>query len=505
MKLFKKTYSILLIIAFAGISISCGSSSSSKNGTQKLSYAETEFIVQIPSPLASDESLVLEVLDEVTGIALNPERFKLNSSDGFNFNVRLPLAIGSVLKYRYVRNGQNSIIERDTSGNQIQYRLHKVADASIVRDYVASWDANPYPGITGELSGYVFNKSNDAPLPEIMVVINGMRTFTSFDGFYKFERVPLGEYHLTALHPDGLYEVFQQNAVIAENSITPASFGMTTAKLVDVTFVVSVPDGTDANAGVRLIGNTFSLGNLFSEMVGGASVMASRAPLLKLRGDGKYEVNMQLPAGTDLRYKYTLGNGFINAEHNSENEFITRQLIIPSKNVTVNDTISTWFSQGTYPVNFVVTIPDNTPAQDSVSIQFNPFVWLEPISMWKTGPNQWAYSLYGPFEYLDNSQYRFCRNNQCGLTDDEVTKGKNASGYQLALVENQPLTINYQINQWFGLQSVQYGLESVQFPTQSSFFIKGFLFNEPYDYLWLPVLDTGLIDMGVSGANWLFF
>ncbi len=269
--------------------------------------------------------------------------------------------------------------------------------------------------------------------------------------------------------------------------------------------LVSVPDGTDTNAGVRLIGNTYSLGNSFSELVGGASVVASRAPLLKLRSDGKYELNIQLPAGTDLRYKYTLGDGFINAEHDAENQYITRQLIIPSKNVTINDTISTWYSQGTYPVNFIVTVPENTPAQDSVSIQLNPFVWLQPIPMWKTGPNQWAYSLYGPFEYLNNSQYRFCRNNQCSLTDDEVTKGKNASGYQLVLEENQPLTINYQINQWFGLQPVQYGLESVQFPAQSSFFIKGFQFNELYDYQWLPALDTGLIDMGVSGANWLFF
>ena len=133
------------------------------------------------------------------------------------------------------------------------------------------------------------------------------------------------------------------------------------------------------------------------------------------------------------------------------------------------------------------------------------YVWLDPIPMWKSGPNQWTYSLYGPFEYLDNSQYRFCRNDQCGIADDDMTKGKEAGGYQLSVQENQPLTINYQIAQWFGLQPIQYGLQPVELPASSTFFIKGFQFGRPYDRNWLPAMDSGFIDMGVSGANWLFF
>ena len=68
-----------------------------------------------------------------------------------------------------------------------------------------------------------------------------------------------------------------------------------------------------------------------------------------------------------------------------------------------------------------------------------------------------------------------------------------------------PLTINYQINQWFGLQPIQYALQPADLPAASSFFIKGFQFNDQYDQNWLPALDSGFIDMGVSGANWLFF
>jgi len=505
MKSINKSISILMILALAVLAASCADSTSLKNGAQKLSFAETNFEVRIPSALNAGESILMEMLDEVTGIALNPERFKMESADGLTYTLRLPLAIGSVIRYRYVKDGQNGIIERDPAGNQVHYRLYHVSDALVVRDLVTAWDANPYQSITGELSGYIFDKKTEVPLPEIMVTLNGMRAFSSSDGFFKFEKVPLGEFHLTAIHPDGKYQVFQQNAVIAENSITPASFGMEASKMVNIKFVVSAPDGTEPIAAIRLLGNTLLLGNTFAEITGGSNISASRAPVLKARSDGKFEIDLQLPAGTDLRYKYSLGNGFINAEHDEETNFLTRQLIVPSKDSTVNDSISTWFSKGTQPVNFIVSAPENTPANDYVSIQFNPYVWLDPISMWKSGPNQWTYSLYGPFEYLGNSQYRFCRNDQCGIADDDMTRGKDAVGYQLSIQDNQPLTINYQVAQWFGIQPIQYGLQPVELPTTSTFFIKGFQLETPYDRNWLPAMDVGFIDMGVSGANWLFF
>lgn len=505
MKLLNKSLSILIIMSLTSLAVSCADSLSLNNGSGNLSYAETNFEVRIPSALNSGESLIMEMIDEVTGIALNPERFKMDTTDGLTYNAKIPLVIGSVIRYRYVKNSQNSTIESDPTGNHVQYRLFHVTDASFVRDFISGWDNNLYTGTTGELSGYIYDKKTDAPLSEIMVTINGMRTFTSFDGFFKFEKLPLGEFHLTAIHLDGKYEVFQQNAIIAENSVTPASFGMSAAKLVNIKFVVSAPKETDLNAAIKILGNTYSLGNSFAEITGGASIIASRSPLLKARSDGKFEINLQLPSGSDLRYKYSLGNGFVNAEHDAETNFVTRQLIIPSKDTTINDTISTWYSKGVSPVKFVVTVPENTPANENVSIQFNPYLWLDPISMWKTGPNQWTYSLYGPFEYLNNSQYRFCRNDQCGIADDEITRGKDAAGYQLSLKENQPLTINYQINQWFGLQPIQYGLQPVELPAKSSFFIKGFQLNSPYDRNWLPAMDGGFINMGVSGANWLFF
>ena len=53
---------------------------------------------------------------------------------------------------------------------------------------------------------------------------------------------------------------------------------------------------------------------------------------------------MMLPAGADIRYKYTLGDGFWNAEHNTDGNFILRQLIVPASStpVQVQDTVQTW-------------------------------------------------------------------------------------------------------------------------------------------------------------------
>ena len=133
MKLLNKSISILIILAFAGISVSCAGSSSSGSGDAKLSFAETRFEVRIPSVLNADESMLMEILDEVTGIALNPERFKMETTDGSTYSVRLPLAVGSVIRYRYVKNGQNGIIERDTNGNQVLYRLYHVDKPSVVQ------------------------------------------------------------------------------------------------------------------------------------------------------------------------------------------------------------------------------------------------------------------------------------------------------------------------------------------------------------------------------------
>ena len=132
--------------------------------------------------------------------------------------------------------------------------------------------------------------------------------------------------------------------------------------------------------------------------------------------------------GAYVQYKYTLGDGFWNAEHVSGGAFRLREFVVPSQDVILQDTVDTWSAGSSSPILFEVAVPSNTPAQDIVSIQLNAYDWTEPIPMWPLGGNRWAYKLYGPINTLGNLHYRYCRAGQCGSADDLATAGDGAQG-----------------------------------------------------------------------------
>jgi len=496
-------YLLFLLIMGTIVLSSCASAGSGSESKQKLDYAETVFQARLFQPLAEGETLYFELVDEITGIALNPTRYKMEAIGSAEFTVRMPLPVGSLVRYRYVRDSAQNVIEKDAKGEKVLYRLYKVTGPGQVNDVVASWDEQKYIAETGEISGFIYDVDTEAPLGEILVAVNGQQTYTSFNGFFIFENVPTGEFPIVAVHPDGLYEVFQQNAVVAGNSVTPATFGMKRSKQVKVTFEVHIPEDTHPNAVIRMLGNLHRLGSSFSELADGTSIVPSITPVLEHVKDDLYSVSLELPAGLDLRYKYSIGDGFVNAEHAADSTFKVRQLIVPGRDTIIRDQIESWYSSGSAPVQFRVAVPPNTPTSDSISIQFNPYAWMQPIPMWKNGENEWTYTLYGPFDYLDQSQYRFCRNEACGISDDAITRGVNGLGYLLDLTNGTPLTINYQIAQWHGLEDVKYNVDTSA--TADNLLIKGFQMKTPYDPKWAPHLDKGMIEAAVNGGNWIFF
>lgn len=496
-------YLLFLLIMGTIVLSSCASAGNGSESKQKLDYAETVFQARLFQPLAEGETLYFELVDEITGIALNPTRYKMEAIGSAEFTVRMPLPVGSLVRYRYVRDSAQNVIEKDAKGEKVLYRLYKVTGPGQVNDLVASWDEQKYIAETGEISGFIYDVDTEAPLGEILVAVNGQQTYTSFNGFFIFENVPTGEFPIVAVHPDGLYEVFQQNAVVAGNSVTPATFGMKRSKQVKVTFEVHIPEDTHPNAVIRMLGNLHRLGSSFSELADGTSIVPSITPVLEHVKDDLYSVSLELPAGLDLRYKYSIGDGFVNAEHAADSTFKVRQLIVPGRDTIIRDQIESWYSSGSAPVQFRVAVPPNTPTSDSISIQFNPYAWMQPIPMWKNGENEWTYTLYGPFDYLDQSQYRFCRNEACGISDDAITRGVNGLGYLLDLTNGTPLTINYQIAQWHGLEDVKYNVDTSA--TADNLLIKGFQMKTPYDPKWAPHLDKGMIEAAVNGGNWIFF
>ncbi len=297
--------------------------------------AGVSFRVTLPAPLPAGETLYLSVVDEVTGLDLNPQNFTMQGMDALDYTVNIPFPLNSVIKYRYVRQGTLPTPEADVFGQPVRYRMYFATGPGLVEDVVACWTDTPFAGTFGQLTGHLVDSASNAPIPNILVDVAGQQTLTDSNGAFVFAAVPVGTHNLVAYALDGTYQTFQQGARVDSGLNTPVTFSLNPAKLVNVTFTLTVPANTIKNVPIRMAGSLFQLGNTFGDLSGGLSTVASRMPLLSQLPDGRYTISMMIPAGTDVRYKYTLGDGFWNAEHNTDGSFNLRQFIVPASSNSI--------------------------------------------------------------------------------------------------------------------------------------------------------------------------
>lgn len=392
---------------------------------------QTTFVVTLPEPLLPGESLVVSVLDEVTGLSLNATQYPMSPRDSLTYTATLPLPVNSVVKYRYSRLGGSGAVEDTSFGTAIRYRMHTVASSAEVQDIIADWSDRTYNRPTGSILGQIYNADTGSPIPNIMVTAGGLQYITDSLGRFELTGLPIGTHQLVAYSLDGLYLPFQQGAVVAEGSPTIVDLRIKPTRLVNVTFMVAVPQDTVPGVPVRIAGNLLQFGNTFADLQGGVSTVTDRMPIMSLQADGRYSITLGLPVGTHIQYKYTLGDGFWNAEHKSDGGWVVREFLVPEQDITVQDTVATWQAASqSRPILFEVSTPAVTPPADIIYIQFNTFGWMEPIPMWPLGNNRWAYRLYGPLNFLGSFSYRYCRNGQCGSADDNQTAGASPTGRQ---------------------------------------------------------------------------
>ena len=473
-----------------------------KEYSQNLPLAEVVFEAQVPSSFAPDYRLYIELLDDVSGFDLNRTRYEMQNREGNIYFVRIPLVIGSVVKYRYIIETANfAALEQLTSSEEVYFRMQYINHPKVVKDLITGWGENVYEGKTGELSGYIIDSSNNSPIPNVLLCINGMQTFSASDGSYLIKNIPEGQFNIVALHPNGSYQTFTQEAIIAMDATTPAIFDMHPSKYVTVQFDVKPPKNQIKGLPIRLVGNIHYLGNTFTKLPGNTSIVANRAPMLQIDNNGNYLLSIQLPAGFDLRYKYTLGDGFWNGELFSEGSNRTRQFIVPDEDTTIRNYILGWNDPDFEPINILVIVPSYTPVNDVISIQFNPYTWMPPIPMWKIDDTVWQYILYNPPELLDKTTFRICRNDQCGVADDITTAGNNSSGYSLSNTKN----IEYSIENWKYLftQNIPYDLTIENIPMRNSLFKAGIEIDHHYQLSWNPFYSQTIIDIGVNNGNWI--
>ncbi len=457
-----------------------------------------------PSPLLPGETLYLSIVDEVTGLGLNPINHAMQGMDTLHYNLTLPFPVGSVVKYRYVRQSTLPTQEDDYADRVVRYRMYYATAPGSVQDIISSWADSLPAGPTGRITGTIVNMSDGKPISNIMVCAGGQQTLTDSRGEFIIEGLPVGTHNLVAYALDGSYQTFQQGAIVVENKTTPAKINLTAAPLVNVSFTVNVPGDTIKNIPIRLAGNLSTLGNTFGDLEGGLSTVATRMPVLTPLEDGRYTLSLMLPAGADIRYKYTLGDGFWNAEHAPDGSFVVRQFIVPGGEslVQLEDWVSNW-QDGVYsPITFELTVPEETPSGDIISIQFNPYGWTVPIPMWAMGDNKWSYQLYSPLNILSSFEYRYCRNDQCGAADDiQTSPGHEGRPISSSLA---PQDLQDTVTDWNWLETLPAtSLVGLSVPARSSSFWAGVEFLPTTSPTWQYWMPQAVLNVQALYANWL--
>ena len=462
--------------------------------------AQVTFIAVLPEPLGAGETLALAVLDEITGLALNGALYPMQPRDTQTYAVSLPFSLNSIVKYRYVRRTNVQLQEDSGTDVAIRYRLLQVNGPGETRDIIASWIDRSYTGPKGSIEGEVYSEGG-GPLANIMVSAGGVQTITDSAGRFDLEGLPPGTHNLVAYALDGTYQTFQQGASVLENLNTPVKLYLKSAPLVNITFNISVPSNTLPGAPVRLAGNLFQLGNTFADLRGGLSAVADRMPIMTAMPDGHYSISLRLPTGADIRYKYTLGDGFWNAEHKQSSEFVVRQLIVPQENTVINERVETWQAGSSAPILFEADVPANTPVGDIIYIQFNPYGWTEPVPMWPIGNNRWVYKLYSPLSILGSFGYRYCRAGQCGSADDTATMGDSSNGRQVS-TSLAPQDIQDTVNSWAWLENTQPGnLVGTPVTPRQNNFVAGVELQPTQHPNWVTTIPQAMQNIRALGSN----
>lgn len=500
----KMIFWVMLVLVLGGCTLP--GVRSTPAGVEK---AQVIFTATSLRPLTADESVELVILDEVTGLPYNEKHIPMTIAQDGRMLANYVAPIGTLVTYRYEKITASGarIPEVTVSGTEVQYRRYVVTEPAQFTETIAGWDDNlPDSAAVGTISGKIMTADLGIPVPDILVSAGGVQTITDGEGNFTLYPVNEGFQNLVASSMNGSYLPFQHSVEIAAGKVTLVEAPLTATAWREVTFNVEVPDDTIEGAPIRIAGNLTQLGNTFIDLGGGMSGDTKAMPQLVKESEGKYTVTLTLPVGIDIRYKYTVGDGFWNSEHGTDNTFVVHQLILPdeSKSTIIEDQVYTWKTSNTETIWFRVTVPEDTPQDETISLQFLLGTWMPALPMFKINENTWAFPLISPHNFSGELPYRYCRNTPC--------TGSIRAGIEQIEAPRQTFTrfqevhlINDTISSWAFLTGAGYTMENTTAsPGREDTFIAGLSLTPYYTPSERSYIDT-LLAAGKNPYNRIVF
>ncbi|HKY79818.1 MAG TPA: carboxypeptidase regulatory-like domain-containing protein [Anaerolineales bacterium] len=384
---------------------------------------EVTFSAVLPQSSSPGEVVQFTLLDQVTGLEFNRQFLDVTASGEQSVSVTFSVPPGTLLKYRYTRmSATGAADEVSADGQAIRYRAYLVdGPGHVAYDIVAAWADLPMEQPTGQVSGTITEAGGNLPISNAVVVAAGLQTRTDADGHFLIAGLPQGLHNVLVYSPAGRHLPFQQGALVAAASDTPANIQLTRAENTRVTLWMTPPVEHTSSTPVFVSGDLDAL---------------SIRPVLALQPDGRYSLTLDLPAGVDIRYKYTLGDGLWNAEHQASGDFVLRQLVIPpgAANIDIEDRVASWVAGSSAPIWFELSAPGDALL---AYIQFNFGEWSTPLPMWPLGEGHWAYKLYGPTNFAEPLAYRYCLDAACTILEGEPGEKRTVSGNRESLQQMQ--------------------------------------------------------------------
>ncbi|MBW6465062.1 MAG: hypothetical protein K0B06_00980 [Brevefilum sp.] len=461
-----------------------------------------QFQLELPEPVTDELNIVVEILDDVTGLLHNNKLIGMEKQTDQIYQTTLSVPSGSIIKYRYGKVEDTLTPEILPGGEPVLYRLYHAQNNSTVSDILHTWQGDIFHGGTGKIIGTLLDNKSNQPIPDILVVAGGRRTFTDANGKYLIDGLGSGVHNIVFYAIDGQFRTYQQGALVEPGMTTPADVKLQPLPKVSVTFQV-IPPNDALGAPIYMAGNLVQLGNTFADLNGSMSVKPKRMPTLTPNADGTQSITLQLYQGTDLRYKFTLGDGYWNAEQNEAGGFRIRQLIVPSEDVTIDHTIRTWRTAGLEPITFSVSIPPETSPVDGKYIQFKAREWTEPIPLWPLGNGNYLHILFSPLDSTEPIPYRFCQNEDCVQASD---MGSLSFERQIEPSQN-PQTINLTLDSWqnWHVFEKNASVQEAYTPTKPASYGTYIEFTPEMDPSWLALFPQGIAQLDQINASRVIF